>query len=121
MDKAFVSINVEKYVDYKISFVICKAEILRVAMSHAQMSRIDCRVLAHGQAHSCEDAYDECRDNEQAKPMSVAMAIHLLNESCCSVKLNFLPYLFSSIACGFSIRISNIAPHSLHPIAINVE
>ena len=27
-------------------------------------NEVDCRVLAHRQAHSCEDAYGERRDNE---------------------------------------------------------
>ena len=48
---------------------------MRVAMSHAQMDRIDCRELAHGQAYSCSDVYGECRDNEQAPACeSVGMA-----------------------------------------------
>jgi len=35
-------------------------------MSHAQMDRIGCRELAHGQAYLCSDVYGERRDNEQA-------------------------------------------------------
>ena len=39
---------------------------LRVAMSHAQLNRIDCWELAHRQAYSRSDVYGECRDSEQA-------------------------------------------------------
>jgi len=40
---------------------------MRVAMSHAQMNRTDCCVLAHGQADSNSSVYGECRDTEHAK------------------------------------------------------
>ena len=42
-------------------------DILRVEMSHEQMSRIGWRKLAHRQTYSSSDAYGECRDNEQAQ------------------------------------------------------
>jgi len=40
--------------------------VLRVNLSHAHLSRIVWRELAHRQTHSSEDAYGECRDSSQA-------------------------------------------------------
>ena len=63
---------------------------MRVAMSHAQMDRIDCRELAHGQAYSCSDVYGECRDNEQASACeSVGMANKKETLNLLVVNLNF--------------------------------
>ena len=44
---------------------LCFIQVLRVKVSHAQMSRIGYWELAHGQTYSSEDVYGERRDNEQ--------------------------------------------------------
>ena len=49
-------------------------KVYALAVSHAQMKRIDCWELAHGQAYSDSDAYGENRDNEQACLASYGMA-----------------------------------------------
>ena len=44
---------------------LCFIQVLRVKVSHAQMSRIGYWELAHGQTYSSEDVYGERRINEQ--------------------------------------------------------
>jgi len=44
------------------------------AMSHVQLSRIDCWELAHRQTYSDEDVYGECRDIGQLVGEVVGMA-----------------------------------------------
>ena len=58
-----------------------------VLVSHAQMSRIGYRELAHGQTNSSEDVYGERRANEQ---LCCEWAAWL----CCSVVRNTLSALF---------------------------
>ena len=49
-------------------------KVYALAMSHAQMKRIDCRELAHRQAYLDSDACGESRNNEQGFLASDGMA-----------------------------------------------